>query len=119
MENLKNTEFRQDSNLRAKKIGKIHVHYYVIMFAVQIFLLCSSSHPLIDLFSLSCNRAVFWQCLVAPVALLLLLGDKEVLVCSNTFLLGTWIFKVKGTMLFHFLRTQHIFCMFVLCILNL
>ena len=105
MENLKNTEFRQDSNLRAKKVGKIHL----LMLAVQIFLLCSLSHPLSDLFSLSCNRAVLWQCLVAPVALLLLLGDKEVLVCSNTFILGTWIFQVKGTRLFHFFKnTTHV-----------
>ena len=31
MENLKNTdlEFGQDANLRAKKVGKIHVHYFV------------------------------------------------------------------------------------------
>ena len=90
----------------------------LLMLAVQMFLLCSLSHPLSDLFSLSCNRAVLWQCLVAPVALLLLLGDKEVLVWSNTFILGTWIFQVKGTTLFHFLRTQHMFCMFVLCIHN-
>ena len=47
------------------------------------------------------------------------LGDKEVLVCSNTYILGTWIFQVKGTRVFHFLRTQHMFCMFVLCIHNL
>ena len=84
------------------------MYIILLMLAVQIFLLCSLSHPLSDLFSLSCNRAVLWQCLVAPVALLLLLGDKEVLVCSNTFILGTWIFQVKGTKLFHFLRTQHV-----------
>ena len=95
------------------------MYIILLMLAVQIFLLCSLSHPLSDLFSLSCNTAVLWQCLVAPVALLLLLGDKEVLVCSNTFILGTWIFQVKGTRLFHFLRTQHMFCMFVLCIDNL
>ena len=95
------------------------MYIILLMLAVQIFLMCSLSHPLSDLFSLSCNRAVLWQCLVAPVALLLLLGDKEVLVCSNTFILGTWIFQVKGTTLFHFLRTQHMFCMFVLCIHNL
>ena len=95
------------------------MYIILLMLAVQIFLLCRLRHPLSDLFSLSCNRTVLWQCLVAPVALLLLLGDKEVLVCSKTFILGTWIFQVKGTRLFHFLRTQHIFCMFVLCIHNL
>ena len=56
------------------------MYIILLMLAVQIFLLCSLSYPLSDLFSLSCNRAVFWQCLVAPVALLLLSGDKEVLV---------------------------------------
>ena len=55
------------------------MYIILLMLAVQIFLPCSLSHPLSDLFSLSCNRAVLWQCLVAPVALLLLLGDKEVL----------------------------------------
>ena len=29
MENLKNAQFGQDANLRAKKVGKIHVHYFV------------------------------------------------------------------------------------------
>ena len=95
------------------------MYIILLMLAVQIFLPCRLSHPLSDLLSLSCNRAVLWQCLVAPVALLLLLGDKEVLVCSNTFILGAWIFQVKGTRLFHFLRTQHTFCMFVLGIHNL
>ena len=66
------------------------MYIILLMLAVQIFLMCSLSHPLSDLFSLSYNRAVLWQCLVAPVALLLLLGDKEVLVYSNTIILGTW-----------------------------
>ena len=74
------------------------------MLAVQIFLLCRLRHPLSDLFSLSCNRAVLWQCLVALVALLLLLGDKEILVCSKTFMLGTWIFQVKAQGSFIFLE---------------
>ena len=75
------------------------MYMILLMLEVQVFLLCSLRHPLSDLFSLSCYRAVLWQCQVAPVALLLLLGDKEVLVCSNTFILGTWIFQVKGTRL--------------------
>ena len=68
--------------LRAKGVGKIHDEMYIIllMLAVQIFLtcnvlLCSLSYPPTgsDLCSLSCNRAVLWQCLVAPGTLLLLL----------------------------------------------
>ena len=51
------------------------MYIILLMLAVKIFLMCSLSHPLSDLFSLSCNRDVLWQCLVAPVALLLLLGD--------------------------------------------
>ena len=35
------------------------------------------------------------------------------------FILGTWIFQVKGTRVFYFLRKQHMFCMFVLCIHSL
>ena len=85
------------------------MYIILLILAVQIFLLCSLSHPLSDLFSLSCSTAVLWQCLVAPVALLLLLGDKEVLIYSNTFILGTWIFQVKGTRLFHFFKnTTHV-----------
>ena len=85
------------------------MYIILLMLAVQIFLLCSLSHPLSDLFSLSCNTAVLWQCLVAPVALPLLLGDKEVLVYSNTFILGTWIFQVQCTRLFHFFKnTTHV-----------
>ena len=91
------------------------MYIILLMLAVQIFLMCSLSHPLSDLFSLSCNRAVLWQCLVAPVALLLLLGDKEVLVCSNTFILGTWIFYVKGTRLFLFFKnTTHVLHVFLM-----
>ena len=91
------------------------MYIILLMLAVQIFLMCSLSHPLSDLFSLSCNRAVLWQCLVAPVALLLLLGDKEVLVCSNTFILGTWIFHVKGTRVFLFFKnTTHVLHVFLM-----
>ena len=92
------------------------MYIILLMLAAQIFLPCSLGHPLSDLFSLSCLtfRAVLWQCLVAPVILLLLLGHKEVLVCSNTNILGTWFFQVKGTRLFHFLRKQRMFCMSVL-----
>ena len=74
------------------------MYIILLMLAVQIFLtcsvlLCSISYPLSDVFSLSLNRTAFWQFLVAPGALLLLLGDKEVLVCSNTFILGTLDFS--------------------------
>ena len=74
------------------------MYIILLMLAVQIFLLCSLSHPL----SLSCNRAVLWQCLVAPVALLLLLGDKEVLVCSNIFILvpGSFRLRAQGSFIF-------------------
>ena len=74
----------------------------LLMLAVQIFpncsvLLCSLSYPSSNLFSLSCNRAVLWQCLVAPGTLLFscswILGNKDVLVCSNTFILGTLDFS--------------------------
>ena len=74
------------------------MYIILLMLAVQIFftcsvLLCSMSYPLSDVFSLSWNRTALWQFLVAPGALLLLLGDKEVLVCSNTFILGTLDFS--------------------------
>ena len=85
------------------------MYMILLMLEVQVFLLCSLRHPLSDLFSLSCNRDVLWQCLVAPVALLLLVGDKEVLVCS---------FRLRAQGSFIFLRTQHMFCTFVLCIHN-
>ena len=70
------------------------MYIILLMLAVQIFLtcsvlLCSIRYPLSDIFSLSWNRTALWQFLVAPSALLLLLGDKEILVCSNTFVLGT------------------------------
>ena len=76
MENLKNTEFlwtRCQLTVRAKKVGKIQVHYFVNACSA-IFLMCSLSHPLSDLFSLSCNRAVLWQCLVAPCCITVALG---------------------------------------------
>ena len=95
------------------------MYIILLMLAVQIFLLCRLSHSLSDLFSLSCNRAVLWQCLVAPVALLLLLGDKEVLVVQthSSWVPGSFRLRAQGS--FIFLRTQHTFCMFVLGIHNL
>ena len=74
------------------------MYIILLMLAVQIFLtcsvlLCSTSYPLSDVFSLSWSRTALWQFLVAPGTLLLLLGDKEVLVCSNAFILGTLDFS--------------------------
>ena len=69
------------------------MYIILLILAVQIFLtcsvlLCSISYLLSDVFSLSWNRTALWQCMVAPGTLLLLLGEKEVLVCSNTFIPG-------------------------------
>ena len=74
------------------------MYIILLILLVQIFLtcsvlLCSISYSLSDVFSLSWNRTAVWQCLVASGTLMLLLDDKEVLVCSNTFILGTLDFS--------------------------
>ena len=86
--------------LRAKGVGKIHDEMYIIllMLAVQIFLTCSVllfslSYPPTgsDLCSLSCNTGcalarpgVTWH-----ITITLGRDDKEFVVLSNTFILGT------------------------------
>ena len=42
MENLKDTEFGQGANLRAKKVGKIHVPYFVNACRANISISCTS-----------------------------------------------------------------------------
>ena len=48
----------------------------LLMLAVQIFLLCSLSHPLSDLFSLSCNRAVLLAVPGGPSCITVALGRQ-------------------------------------------